>query len=145
MRGRINTTGFQEPGTFALLPVGTYEVRLEALKEKQTKSGDPMISIMLVVTSGQSAGLSVWDNIVIPNENSPAIKIMGRTKHFLKCINEPFDGEVEYDTERWVGKHTRIKVDHEAPNDYHKDVRAVVSEYVFTEQKKKSDDIAWDE
>lgn len=136
MRGRTNMTGIQESGdgNFPAIPAGSYTMRIERIKDKTTANGDPMVSIGLVVASGQYKGRYVWDNIVIPLANSPAIKILGRTKHFLHCIGEPYEGEIEYDSERWMDRIVQVVVDVELPNKYHNDDKNIVSEYVLEEE-----------
>ena len=135
MKGNVNMTGIQEQGKFTLLPEGTYEAEIIEVKDKTSSNGDPLVSIKLIVTEGEFKSQAwVWDNILIPSLESPAAKILGRTKHFLHCIGEPFEGEnVEYDSDNWLWKPCVIKVAHEAPNDFHKYPKAVVAEYVLDE------------
>ena len=53
-----------------------------------------MISIGMAVSRGERIGAWLWDNIIFPKPGSPAERIIGRTKHFLHCLNEPCEGMV---------------------------------------------------
>jgi hypothetical protein len=131
MKGTTNMKDIKESGSFVLAPEGTYEVEIAEIRDGESANGDPMITIKLVITSGEYQDSWVWDNILIPHLDSPAVKILGRTKHFLHCINEPYEGEeVEYDSDRWLWKKCKIRIAHEAPNEYHKRPKAVVAEYI---------------
>lgn len=113
MRGNINTTGVSESSGFQICPKGEHVFEIIEVGEAQTKNFDPMAKLVLVVKEGEHANKKVWDNIIIPHENSPAIKILGRTKHFLHCIGEPYEGALDYDTARWLYKTVKANVDHE--------------------------------
>lgn len=136
MKGQVNMNGVQESpnaGEFILIPEGEYLMKIIQVKDKETESGDPMVSIRFTpVDSEFQERAFVWDNIVIPMPNSPAIKILGRTKHFLHCIGEPYEGDfVTYDSENWLYKTCVVKVKHELPNKHHKNIKAVVDGYIL--------------
>lgn len=135
MRGRANTTGVSESG-FSLLPEGEYLFEIEEVGEAMTKNNDPMGKLVLVVARGEHKGCKVWDNIVIPNEGSPSFKIMGRTKRFLHAIEEPYEGEFDYDTSRWTGKKVLAEVAHEIQEQgkYAGKPKAVISQYIVAEE-----------
>lgn len=138
MKGICNMSKVKEQGVYVLPDEGEYDIEITTTKDKQTSSGDDMVSIVLTITSGNFEGAYVWDNIVIPHLDSPAVKILGRTKHFLHCIGEPYDGEeVEWDSENWLYKKCRIKIDHEAPNEHHKNTRGIVESYILVEDDNK--------
>jgi len=129
-------SGVQEGGGFMLLPKGEHFARIAEKQDKQTQNGDPMVGIKLVVISGPGIDLWVWDNIVLPLPNSPAAAIKGRTKHFLHCIDQPYEGdEVIYDSDEWVGQICKIAVDHEEPNNYHKWPKAIITDYILVDEK----------
>ena len=115
-----------------VLPMNEYLFEIAEKQDKTTKNNaDPMISIKLVVVNGEFAGQWVWDNIVIPNPGSPAMKIIGRSKHFLHCIGEEYEGkDVEWDSDRWIGRRCRAIISHEEPNKYHKGIKPVIEEYL---------------
>jgi len=135
MKGTVNMKDVKEGGSFTLPPEGIYEVEIIEIQDKESQNGDPMVSIKLMITEGEYKDKAwVWDNILIPSSNSPAAKILGRTKHFLHCINEPYEGEeVEYDSGAWNWKTCKIRITIEPPNSFHKNPRAIVAEYVLDE------------
>lgn len=137
MRGRTNTTGVKESdGSFVLLPQGKYAFEITEVGESVTTNGDPMAKLVLVVKEGEHKGNKVWDNIVIPNEGSKAWKIMGRTKHFLHCIGEEYEGEFDYDTSRWVLKTVVADVKHETQTQgkYAGKDKAVIANYLLDDE-----------
>ena len=134
MRGQTDMRNVKEQGEYSLPSVGTHVVELVDKIDKESSNGDPMISIKLLIAEGIDTGSWVWDNILIPSPESPSSKILGRTKHFLHCIGEPYDGEIEWDSNNWIGKVFKIKVDHELPNQYHKNTKAIVSGYIIDEE-----------
>jgi len=135
MKGRVNMKDVREQGTFELVGEGEHQAMIQEIRDQYSKENkDPMTSIKLRILGGPSEGLWVWDNILIPNEGSPAMKIMGRTKHFLHCIGEPHEGEIEWNSERWINKTVKIKVTHEPANSYHRFVKAIVTQYILGDE-----------
>lgn len=141
MKGRIDMSSTKEQGEYSLPAVGIHTVELIDKIDKESSNGDPMVSIKLEITEGTDEGCLVWDNILIPSPDSSASKILGRTKHFLHCIGEPYEGEIEWDSNNWIGKVFKIKVGHELPNQYHKNTRAIVSGYVISDEETASSTI----
>jgi hypothetical protein len=134
MKGTVNMSGVKEGGSYVLAPEGIYEVEIVEVNDKESTNGDPMVSIKLVITSGEYQDSWVWDNILIPSLGSQAAKILGRTKHFLHCIGEPYeDEETEWDSSRWLWKKCKIRIIHEASNEFHKRPKGVVAEYILDE------------
>ncbi len=133
MKGTTNMTKVREAGK--PLPMNEYCFQITDKTDKTSRGGDPMIAITLTVVKGDEINAPVYDNILIPAPNSPAAKILGRTKHFLHCIGEPYEGEeVIWDSDAWVGKTLKAMVGHEDPNEFHKNVKAVIQEYMLDEQ-----------
>jgi len=130
MKYSTNMQDVEEGGNFELLPEGSYIFSIDQVEDKVTKNGDPMVSITLVVAKGDHAGRKVWDNIIFPELNSPAIRIKGRTKHFLHCINEPFEGKIEGNSDMWIGKAVSVIIFHDK---YEGKTRAKVAEYILDE------------
>ncbi len=141
MRGRINTTGVNERGVFDLLPKGKYYVKIVECAEKMTKNQDPMIFITMQILEGKYTGRKIFDNIIIPNAGSPAFKIMGRTKHFLHVIAEPYEGDIEWDSSRWLFKQLKVEV---FIDEYLGQKRNQVANYILEEdQDVHKSDIGW--
>lgn len=131
-RGRVNTAGIMESGTFNIVPEGRYYARIAEVVPGKSQAGDPMFSVKLLIVAGESQDSWLWDNIVISdNPNSPGYKILGRSKHFLHCIGEPYEGEIDYDTENWIDKEVEIKVYHDS---YKGKPKAKVEEYILEEK-----------
>ena len=140
MRKNLNTTGVAEQGEFEVCEKGDHYAHIEEVREAITQNGDDMASVKFVVDSGASQDSWVWDNIVISdNPDSPGYKVLGRTKHFLHCIGEPYEGEIKVDTDNWKGKKVKIRVDHEQPNQYHKSIRPIVTAYLIDEEQEKEE------
>lgn len=133
MKGTTNMTKVREAGK--PIPMNEYCFQITDKTDKYSKNGDPMVNIVLTVVKGEEVGAVVYDNILIPALDSPAAKILGRTKHFLHCIGEPYEGEeVVWDSDVWLGKTLKAMIGHEDPNEFHKNTRAVVQEYTLDEQ-----------
>lgn len=114
-----------------LLPKGKYLFQIIEKIDKTTAKGDPMVNITLQCQENDCIQNKVWDNIVIPNPKSPSIGIAGRTKHFLHCIGEPYQGQFEWDSDNWAWKKVYANVDKKKMNNG-KEIN-VVTGYVLDE------------
>lgn len=134
-------SGVQEQGEFVLLPIGEYYTEIINKKDMESANGDPLVVVKLLVCRGEYKGIAwVWDNILIPPLSSPSAKILGRTKHFLHCIGEPYEGEeVAWNSDNWLGKEVKIKIDHEQPNKYHKFIKPIVVQYILDEDTSQEE------
>ena len=142
MRKIIDTTEIKESGNFELVEEGIHYARIDEIQESITENGDDMITVKLVIVSGVSQDLWCWDNIVISdNPNSPGYKILGRSKHFLHCINEPYEGKIEVDTDEWIGKKIQIEVyqDEFINKKGRKSKKAKVKNYLISEELQEED------
>lgn len=139
MRGETDMSNVKEGGSFDPIPEGLYKLCIEEIEPKTTKNNDPMAGLTMTVVGGEFAGRKVWDNIIIPEDDSPAIKIKGRTMHFLHCIDEPYEGKFAWDSDNWIGKTLFAKIWHET---YEGKVRSKISEYLLPEDVEdvKKDD-----
>ena len=140
MKGNVAMTNVNESGTYRLAPEGIHEAGISEITDKESTNGDPMVSVKLVITSSEGLDCVVWDNILIPEPDSPSAKILGRTKHFLHCIGESYEGDIEWNSDNWVLKRCKIRISHEPPNEYHSYTKAVVEEYVLNGDMKQEDD-----
>jgi hypothetical protein len=132
MKGTVKMTGVQEQGNFELPPEGVYTIEVIDKKDGYSKGGDSMVTIKLGISIGDYKGMWVWDNIIIADDpESPGYKILGRSKHFLHCIGQPYEGDnVDWDSDEWLGRLCKIKLGHELPNEYHKYPKGIVVEYM---------------
>ena len=136
MKGQADMSKVKEQGQFSDLPAGEYLAEIVEIKDGFTQNGDPMPAVKLQILTSGYEDCWVWDNIIISdNPNSPGYKILGRSKLFLHCIGEPYEGEsVPFDTDNWMGRHVRIETDVELPNKYHKYNKAIVARYILGEE-----------
>lgn len=139
MRKSVDMTNVSESGgQFEIVEEGEHYARIAEVKEGTSSNDDDMPSIKLVITSGVSQDLWLWDNIVISdNPNSPGYKILGRSKHFLHCIGEPHEGQIEVDTNNWLDKEVKIKVYHDTFTNKkgYKTTKAKVEQYILNEEE----------
>lgn len=63
------------PSQFDLIPNGDYEFQIEAEEVKQTKSGDPMLTLTCVITGDKFNGRKVWKTILLDHSNPQAKEI----------------------------------------------------------------------
>jgi hypothetical protein len=140
MRGTVNFRGVEESGAFELVPVGTYDVTIEEVAPKQTSNGDPMMNVMFKIVRGDFLGSHLWDNIIFPYDGSPAVKIKGRTMHFLHAIGEPYEDKenLAYDTDNWIGKPAKVEVYHEP---YNGKTYAKIKEYIIDEVLENDENV----
>lgn len=105
MQGQANYEDVKESGGFNLLPDGHYIFQIVETKEGYTSTAsDPMINIKCQCIEDEFSTNIVWDNIILPKPGSPAEGIKGRTKRFLHAINEPYQGNFVWDSDRWLNK-----------------------------------------
>jgi len=112
MRGRRNYEGIPEQTDYPVLPDGNYMFEIKEIEDSETRENhDYMAKIVLVcIEEGDYEGGRIFDNIIIPDKNSPAHKIIGRTKRFLHAIGEPYEGDFEFDTDNWINKTVEAKI-----------------------------------
>ncbi len=116
---------YNENGVFAIIPVGNHRVRIADAKEKQSKSGNDMIEMILEV-SGHSG--SLWHYIVFMPDK-PQI-----TNQNLGSIYESFGiKQGDLNLQNWIGKVGAARIKHET---YNGDPQAKVS-YFLTKRKQE--------
>lgn len=90
-------------GGFALLPDGVYELKVIKTEEKRTeKEKYPMVKVECEVYNNPDYnGKIIFHNVTfMPKEK----KGSGMSTHFLKCIQQPWEGnQIAVDPEAWVG------------------------------------------
>lgn len=86
-----------------LLPDGNYEVKILKVEQKLTrKDRYPMVNITCeVINNVAYNGKKIFHNVTfMPKDKKGA----GMSTHFLKCINQPWEGEIDVDPDAWVGE-----------------------------------------
>lgn len=119
-RYTLNKSEHDEPKKFELLPKGSYVFQIIDYKETDkdgnvlvSKAGDPKISLMLeVVAPDEHVGRKVFHNLVFYRPESPSIKGIGMTRHFLKCAGLPYQGDLDCDPQEFLGKRIRATIIH---------------------------------
>jgi len=100
---------------------GFYTFQITDYKEKdkdgnwlKTKNGDPKIGVICEVCDESSSefGKSLFHSVIFYNPTSPSIKGIGITRHFLKCIDEPWEGDLDANPDKWIGKRFQAEVIH---------------------------------
>lgn len=102
--GKVSVNmGAKEADAIELLPDGTYQLKIVKADLKESKSGNPMVTVDLsVVNSLNHNGAKImFHNVtIIPNDEKGA----WIAKLFLKAIGQPYKGNVTIDTDAWLGK-----------------------------------------
>jgi hypothetical protein len=110
MRMQRNYDDYDENTGGGAIPSGTYMFEIVEHEDTVSKAGDVMINITLRCIEEQYNGKFVWDRILLPLPNSEAHKIIGKSKRFLHCIGEPYQGNFEVNTDNWDGKILEAKI-----------------------------------
>lgn len=95
------------PGEFPLMPEGWFPFRIVLAKEGQSKSGHYQITIDAECLDPKYRGMSIrhWVTF-LPKDNKGA----GMALHFLKCIDQPYEGIIDINHFAWEGKRFMGKV-----------------------------------
>lgn len=97
-----------------LMPKGNYDYEIVEFtskagesypKEGKTKNGDPKVDFLAeVVTPGEFEGERVFHSVTFLPKDKPGA---GMSIHFLKTINQPWEGKFQVDPIAWVGERFR--------------------------------------
>lgn len=103
----------EEPESFAPLPPGVYDVRVESVEVKQTKTGKVMFAQTLVVTSGEYAKRWLWNNMVVSPESPKAMGFFFRDMALLGATKEFFstDPDEPAVAAKIIGAEAKVRVD----------------------------------
>ena len=101
-------------------PQGFFTFEITDYKEKdrngrwyETKNGDPKIlAICEIVDSNGHDGKTAIHNVIFYSPDSPGVKGIGMTRHFLKCIEEPSEGDLDANPGSWIGKRFQAECIH---------------------------------
>ncbi len=61
----MNTRDYKEKGNYPLPPEGRYTLAVADFERKVAKSGNPMLTVELVIRGGDFDGSKIWDNCVL--------------------------------------------------------------------------------
>ena len=131
-------TGVDENMGFKLLPEGLYDAKILNVEEGISKNDDPIFAVTFEIQEGEHKGRFAWDRILFPKPGSSAIKIRGRSMHFLHVIGEPYEGKINIAIFNWIGKRCKIFVQHEV---YEGKTYARVQGHDFAEQVTDTNEI----
>lgn len=87
---------------FDVIPRGQYVLIITEAEERTSKNGDPMVAVTLEVDDdAQQLGKKIWHYVTFISQER---KGAGMAIHFLKCIDEPWEGDIIVTPEKWIGK-----------------------------------------
>src|SRR6185369_5527037 len=109
MKRSYDSTGVDLKGGFAPVPEGVYTLAIRAVADTKdglpwkTKNGDDYVRLTCEIDdAGEYLGRKVWYGVTIMDDKTrPGA---GMAIHFLKTIDEPWEGAFEIDTDQWIGK-----------------------------------------
>lgn len=119
------------PDQFELLPEAEYEVVLMNYTDQKTKDNSDLINVEFEITEGDFRGRKLWDNFVI-KENA-----LWRLKMFLKALDLPHKGQINFDSDDWINKPLKVKVYHD---EYNGKKRSKISDYLSSNKKIDNSD-----
>lgn len=99
-----------DQGEFKLVPQGERELEVISTKEGQSSNGNYQVEVSLR-DDETSATMRHWITFIPANNPGHGIG-----KHWLKTIDEPFEGEIIIEPENWTGKWIKAVVLHEQKN-----------------------------
>lgn len=98
----------ESDGKFELLPDGEYELQITNTEERKTKAGDPMVNVECeVINNPDYNGRKVFYNVSFLPKDKPGA---GMSTHFMKTINQPWEGTIDVDCADWVGEKFKAKI-----------------------------------
>jgi len=93
-------SGTDEIKSFPPFNAGVYGFIVTKIEDTKTRDGVPMAKVTCSVANKcDSLGRLVFENITFHEPDAPGA---GFTKHWLRVIGQPFEGNVNYDTQEWL-------------------------------------------
>jgi hypothetical protein len=68
------------------IPEGDYDLLVEKIEEKNSKNGDPMLSIKLKVENGEHTGRLLFETIMLNHANAAVVEMGQRKLHGLMLL-----------------------------------------------------------
>ena len=105
--GKATGSNFEKPTP------GVYDARIDEITQKQSKSGNPMLEVVVEITGPKFVGSKVWDYIVL-NENS-----LWKLDQFLQAfgIASTKKRKGTVDTDELLGETVKVRIKGETYND----------------------------
>lgn len=103
-----DSTGIQEHTARPLLPEGQYSMAIIDAVEGTSKAGNPMAILDVKVIEDvdhQGFDMKHWVVFLPPEAKGANMNV-----HFRKCIGVPYEGAVEVNPVKWIGKKFKAKV-----------------------------------
>lgn len=95
-------------GGAVLLPEGIYDLVITDVQEKTSSKGSPMVNVTCeVMNNVEFNGAKVFHNVTFLPKDKPGA---GMSSHFLKCINQPYQGPIDVNPDAWKGEDFKAKV-----------------------------------
>ena len=91
---------------FSIVPEGKHILEIVETEEKTSANGDPQVIVTLEDEQNNTMRHFVT---FLPVGN----KGHGIGKHWLKCLNVPYDGDIEVEPEDWKGRMIKVDVFHQ--------------------------------
>jgi len=107
-----------------VLPKGSYHVEIYSAKDQKSNAGNDMVNVTYSVLNDEYKNARVFEYLTFTE------KSMGRIKHFLHMINEPYEGNCQIDSGNWIGQCLKIDVAIETSQDY-PDKNRVIAHWPF--------------
>ncbi len=80
----------EELSDYVSVPVGTYLCQITEIRERSTRSGDPLWALCLVVAEGEYVGRhAAWDNLVFSTRG------LSRVRRVFQALGLPYQGKVQ--------------------------------------------------
>ncbi len=108
---KVDLENADQISDFTTIPAGTYMCRVEEVRERQSRAGDTMWGIRLVVCEGEFTGkMAAWDNLVFSNRG------LNRLRLILRSMGLPTEGQFDLSPDDLIDKRVFVEV---RPAEYH--------------------------
>lgn len=129
MKKNINMPN-EEERKYTIIPEGEYRFQVVDIKDET----DVNVRLLCEIVGGQYEGRTVLHNVPLEGD------FLWLTKLFLKCIGEPHCGDIQIDTDNWIGRQFTGQVKHSKDGKY-ANIKTLI--YQDIAQPKKDGDIDW--
>ncbi len=130
----------EEQSKFKLIPEGEYKFQVVDIKDETDKYAQTVCEVV----GGEFEGKSLLYRVNFEGD------FLWLTKLFLKCIDEPHNGELVIDTDAWIGRQFYGKVKHSKDGKY-ANIKELVSREIsqvkasLPQSEINPKDIQWEE